>query len=70
MRSDSNGSETQSNDHRGDAGEVSFAELTSSRTASDDGVDLNDGPFFMDLEADLAEDPANYCLSAEGRFPD
>lgn len=28
------------------------------------------GPFFMDFDDGLADDPANYCLPAEARFPD
>lgn len=27
-------------------------------------------PFFLDFEFDMADDPANYVLPPEGRFPD
>ena len=38
--------------------------------ADESDAELNTSPFFMDMDDWLADDPSNYCLPAESRFPD
>jgi len=57
-------------DREGDCRIVNLAEHESHRDDSSTSTGMNRRPFFMEFDADLAADPANYCLPAEGRFPD
>jgi hypothetical protein len=48
-----------------------FSRTSMGRELSSDVVSRQvDGPFFMDFEESLADDPANYFLQADERFPD